>query len=146
MHSKCNRDRGGQVTGYPRFECNCHYQQIVGDDLWVYYRSEGGTVRRRALRGVVHNATLEEIEQWKREPPGASRLTVLPVRYSKNQQGYYRRRGGHVYAQIPSIFVPAFNSRELRRVGLLTGGATAADRWLDAFRAKSAESLEGNGA
>ena len=137
MHGKCNRDRGGQLTGYPRLTCKCHYLQIAGGDLWVHYRTVQSTIRRKALRGVVHEPTAEELERWTQKPPGASRFTVLPVRYSKSQSGYYRHRGGHVYLQIPKIYVNSFNYYELRRVGIRAGSATPVDGWLDAFRANT---------
>ena len=49
MHPECNRQRGGQIYGFPLFSCSCHWLQTErkakgNHVLTLHYRTESGEI------------------------------------------------------------------------------------------------------
>ena len=59
MHGECNRNRGGQLNGYPRFQCGCHFLHITKNDLYVC--AWEGASKSWHLHKIVDDITLEKV-------------------------------------------------------------------------------------
>ena len=53
MHVACNDAKASQLRGWPRFDCDCHYLQIGGRDLYVYTKGHVGEGMHLLLRDIV---------------------------------------------------------------------------------------------
>ena len=100
---------------WPRYECNCHYLQIEGDDLFVLTQGSIGSGKHLVYAGVVKDFGEEDrqdailvIGKW--TGPGHAPM-VGYNHIGKNERGFI----------LPSYSpkrVQGFNIMEARRVGL----------------------------
>ena len=134
MHADCNRKKADTMNGrelselettvtvgantpddWPRFECKCHYLQILDGDLYVCTRAPVGVGERKLYAGVVKDFGEENrqdailvIGRW----TGAGGVPQVGFdRTGKNLRGYL----------LPSFSprrVAGFNIFERSRVGL----------------------------
>ena len=111
MHKECNREKADRMNGrelgeletaatvgantpddWPRFQCKCHYLQILGNDLYVCTQTPAGTGKHKLYAGVVMdfgNQNRQDgilvAEQW--TGPGGAQVRGFN-RTGKNLRGY----------------------------------------------------------
>ena len=134
MHKECHRAKEGRFNGrklgeleaavtvgantpgdWPRFECQCHYLQIVGSDLFVFTRGPIDTGKHLLYPGAVRDFGNEDRQDGILVPgwwtgPGGTKVGGFSRR-CKNIRGFL----------LPSFSpkrVAGFNIFEARRVGL----------------------------
>ena len=117
MCRECNRDKKGQVNGWPLFQCSCHYLQLIEDgNMYICELTEGEPQLKRHLfrtgtisdgHGVEFTAN---VGKWK-DKNG--------VRWSGYADGSHPNftEIGHGMACIPRFSLLLFNWLELVRVG-----------------------------
>ena len=118
MHPECNKERGGQIYGFPLFTCSCHWLQVdrtvQGHVLTLHYRANARaftfTVCTEKHNFVFRNPSmgLGEVEIssiWTlgQLPPGEKGITG---------KGHL----GHALPRIAPEEVTLFNRLELRRI------------------------------
>ena len=134
MHKQCHKVKEDRLRGrrlgeletavtvgantpddWPRFECQCHYLQIVGNDLFVFTKGSIVAGRIMLYTGVVIDFGDQNRQDGILVPGGWTGPRGIPTRgYSnigKNVRGFI----------LPSFSlkrVPGFNIFEATRVGL----------------------------
>ena len=136
MHERCNRNKADTMNGrsledleiavtvgantpddWPRFQCKCHYLQILHEDLYVCTREPAGIGEHKLFPGVVKDFGEENrqdaivvIGRW----TGAGGIPQVGFdRTGKSQRGY-------VFPSLSPRRVPGFNIFERSHVGLPT--------------------------
>ena len=136
MHEHCNRNKADTMKGrsleeletavlvgantsndWPRFQCKCHYLQILGEDLFVCTKEPVGIGEHKLYAGVVKDFGGEDRQdgilvmgQW----TGAGGIRQVGYdRRGKNPRGY-------IFPSISPRRTTGFNIFERSRVGLPT--------------------------
>ena len=81
MHKACNEANGSAIHGWPRFDCDCHYLQIHGRDLYVHTTEPLGKGRHKLLENIVSEdgrARSLKLTQYQR-------VTALMFRRKRNR-------------------------------------------------------------
>ena len=136
MHGECNRTKANMIYGrelgefekvvatgantpddWPRFQCKCHYLQIVDGDMYVCTQGVVGKGRQKLYEGVVKDFGdtnrqdgILVIGEWRGDGRG--------------QQAGFKRSGkddrGYIFPSFSPKKVAGFNVSEASRVGLPT--------------------------
>ena len=117
MHVACNGNRGGEIHGLPCFQCPCHYYEVIGKDLYVYYGNDQTLGAHLLMKDFVVQSGAN---------PNGLRLRVEPI--SQNPKSW--PKGGtlkidpsntsiHYLTCITRAMVQEFNRREKHRIHLL---------------------------
>ena len=109
--------RTNTTNHWPRFQCKCHYLQILEGDLYVCTKGPIGTNQHKLYEGVVKDFGSENrqdaimvVSQW--TGPGGKQVVGFS-NMGKNQRGY-------VLPSFSPKAVPGFNIAERCRVDLPT--------------------------
>ena len=148
MHTECNSAKDSKLSGWPRFDCDCHYLQIHGNDLYVYTKDTVGEGRHKLLENVVSE----------RNNRVDAKLVIGSgkVRGGKTFYGYQKGKFGYILPGIAKSHVEVFNLTERGAVGLsvpeyirLDDQGRVVDRWGNAvsngLRSCSAETFYNRG-
>ena len=113
MHEDCNSSKSFQLDGWPRFGCECHYLQVVEDDLYVCTRGKIRLGSHKLLSSVVSDFP---------ESPDRVDARVIVGHHKDTQDqrfvGFRKDRYGYVLPGIHAHQVEMFNLHERARVGL----------------------------
>ena len=110
MHKECNEAKGSALDEWPRFDCDCHYLQIHGRDLYVHTKDPAGGGRHKLLENVVSD---EDARVDARLVAGEGAVKgVGPI------FGYWRGKAGYLFPGIARSRVQLFNLTERGTVGL----------------------------
>ena len=109
MHKACNEAKGSAIHGWPRFDCDCHYLQIHGRDLYVHTTEPLGKGRHKLLENIVS-------EDGDRVD---ARVVVGEggVKDVGQVFGYWRGKAGYLFPGIARSRVDMFNLTERAAVG-----------------------------
>ena len=136
MHEECNRDKADKMNGrelgefekivatgantpddWPRFQCKCHYLQIIDGDMYVCTQGIVGIGQHKLYAGVVKDFGdtnrqdgILVLGRW--TGPGGGQLRGF------NRMGKNHR--GSILPSFPPKRVDGFNISECSRVGLPT--------------------------
>ena len=147
-HVECNDAKASELRRWPRFNCDCHYLQIHGDDLYVHTKGLAGEGRHKLLENVVSERS-DKVD-----------ATVVigsgKVRGGKTFYGYREGKFGYLLLGIAKAHVEVFNLTERGAVGLsvpkyieLDDGGRVVGRWGSAVstrpRSRSAETFYNRG-
>ena len=126
MHKECNKNRGGQIYGFPLFICSCHWLQIDGTSqdhvLMLHYQVNGHqrafpvtTEKHRFVSGNLstgeHGALFG----------GSSEVEISSV-WSMGELGPGKKgvtgegQLGHALPRVGPEEVPLFNRLEKQRI------------------------------
>ena len=110
MHKACNEAKGSILAGWPRFDCDCHYLQIHGRDLYVHTKGPAGDGRHKILENVVSDKD-DRVDARVVVGEGGVK-GVGPV------FGYWQGQVGYLFPGIAASRVELFNLTERGAVGL----------------------------
>ena len=99
---------------WPRFECQCHYLQIVGTDLFVFTRNPIDTARHLLYPGVVRDFGNEDRQDGILVTGKWTGSGGIPTRGFSNIDNNVR---GFILPSFSPKRVPGFNILEAQRVG-----------------------------
>ena len=112
MHSACNKQRGGQIYGFPLFSCKCHLLKIAhmskGYILFLHYLPEE---IRYPVSSAKHMFVFPD-RSWGHISAVWSMGTVGPGKKGITGKGNL----GHALPRIPPDEVDEFNRLEIERV------------------------------
>ena len=110
MHKACNEAKGSALAGWPRFDCDCHYLQIHGRDLYVHTKGAAGKGRHKLLENVVSDED-DRVD---------ARVVVGEggVKGAGPVLGYWQGQVGYLFPGIAASRVELFNLTERGAVGL----------------------------
>ena len=115
MHEACNSSKSFQLDDWPRFNCQCHYLQVVEQDLYIFTKGKVGNGSHKLLADVVSDFP---------ESPDRvdARVVVGFHKNTKGQQlaGYAKDRFGYVLPGIHARQIEMFNLQEQARAELPT--------------------------
>ena len=134
MHKECHKAKEDRLRGrelgdleaavtvgantpedWPRFECQCHYLQIVGEDLLVFTKGPIDTESHLLFPRVVRDFGDEDRQDGILVPGQWTGLGGIPTRGYANTDNNVR---GFILPSFSPKRVPGFNILEARRVGL----------------------------
>lgn len=126
MHKECNSKRAGFIHGLPRFQCPCHYFQVVGSDLYVCVATSQPSTRYLMLKNFVVPTRTGD--------PKAVGIRVEPV--SSNPKAWPKgtlnidktNTSIHYLISINPSMVDSFNASEISRVKQLKRVGRRLDR------------------
>ena len=126
MHKVCNTKRAGFIHGLPRFQCPCHYFQVVGWDLYVHVAIGHPIGRYLMLKNFVMPTRSGN--------PNAVGIRVEPV--SDNPKTWPKgtlnidksNTSIHFLTSINPSMLESFNAQELARVSQLSELGRTANR------------------
>ena len=110
MHDTCNKTKSFQMTDWPEFDCQCHYLQVVGDDLYIFTKGSIGDGRHLLLSEVVshHRDRVDaRVVFGSGRGPGGRHFS-----------GYMDGRIGYLLPGIAASAVEMFNLSAQGRAGL----------------------------
>ena len=109
-HVGCNDAKASELTNWPRFNCDCHYLQIQGGDMYVYTRGLVGEGRHKLLENVVsERSDRVDAQIVMGSGKGGGGKTIF---------GYWQGRFGYHLPGIAKSNVEMFNLSERGAVGL----------------------------
>lgn len=148
MHVDCNNAKDSKLRSWPRFDCDCHYLQVHGNDLYVHTKDPVGEGRHKLIENVVSE----------RNDKVDAKLVIGSgkVRGGKTFNGYQEGKFGYLLPGIAKSHVEVFNLTERGAVGLsvpkyieLDDQGRVVDRWGNAVpigpRSRSAETFYNRG-
>ena len=100
---------------WPRFECQCHYLQIVGSDLFVFTKGRIGSGKHLLYAGVVKDFGEDDRQDGILVP---SRWTGPAGKPMVGYSNIHNNLRGFILPSFSPKRVPGFNIFEARRVGL----------------------------
>ena len=134
MHKECHQAKEDRLRGrqlgeleaavtvgantpddWPRFECQCHYLQVVESDLFVFTKGSIGTGGHLLYAGVVKDFGDEDRQDAVLVPGQWTGSGGRPTRGYSNIGNNVR---GFMLPSLSPRRVPGFNIFEARRVGL----------------------------
>ena len=126
MHRECNTKRGGQIYGFPVFNCVCHWLQIVrtseGHVLELHCRTDEGVstiqVCSEEHRFVFNNPSTGAFSEELGGNSEAVTSSTWSIPDLKPGKGGIVGRGqmGHAFPRISPGEVRLFNLLELQRI------------------------------
>ena len=134
MHKECHQAKEDRLRGrqlgkleaavtvgantpddWPRFECQCHYLQIIGNDLFVFTKGRVDVGSHLLYAGVVKDFGAEDRQDGILVPGRWTGPGGIPTVGFSNMGNSVR---GFILPTFSPKRVPGFNILEARRVGL----------------------------
>lgn len=115
MHEACNTAKSFQMDRWPRFDCRCHFLQVVEGDLYVCTVGKVARGSHKLLSNVVSD--------FPESPERVDARVVLGHHKDTQEQrfvGFRKDRYGYMLPGIHAREVDWFNLHEQARVGLPT--------------------------
>ena len=110
MHVECNSAKASQLRGWPRFDCDCHYLQINGRDLFVHTKGHVGEGRHLFLPSIVSDRS-DRVDA--RVVVGSGK-----GRGGRNIAGYREGQFGYLFPGMAPSHAEMYNLMERSAVGL----------------------------
>ena len=126
MHQQCNKNRGGQIHGFPLFTCSCHWLQIdrtpKAHVLTLHYRTNKGKVEF-AVTSEEHSFVFPNLSAGKYSTlfEGSSQVEIASVwsmgQLKPGKKGITGKgQLGHAFPRIAPEEVQVFNRLEIQRI------------------------------
>ena len=122
MHGKCNQKRGGQIIGYPRFNCGCHFLHITGGDLyiWVWEPSLAQWASHKIVREVAVDTSPIQRAAARRGHEFVIREHIVIAGNwrgpgGEREIGYGKGESGHIIPRLTLAEAKKLNFKELVR-------------------------------
>ena len=126
MHRDCNTKRGGQIYGFPLFNCSCHWLQIdrtsIGHVLTLHYRTNGNEFAFRVTTEkqsfVFGNLSTGKFSAEFGGSPEVEITSISSMGQLKPGKKGIAGPGhlGHAFPRIDPEEVHIFNRLELQRI------------------------------
>ncbi len=122
MHGKCNVGRGGQLVGYPRFQCGCHFLHITQGDLyiWAWDNDHGEWSSHMIVSEIaVETSPIQEAASRQGQRLVTREYIVIAAGWrgpgGMREMGFGKGESGHIIARMSPAEAKTFNTAELQR-------------------------------
>ena len=126
MHAKCNVGRGGQLVGYPRFKCGCHFLHITSGDLyvWAWDKARSDWSSHMIVSEVaVETSPIQEAAAKRGHRLVTREHIVIAGGWrgpgGRREIGFGKGESGHIIARMSAAEAKTFNTVELHRSFLM---------------------------
>ena len=140
MHAKCNVGRGGQLVGYPRFKCGCHFLHITQGDLyvWAWNHAQNEWSSHMVVREVaVETSPIQEAAARRGHRLVTREHIVIAGAWrgtgGKREIGFGKGESGHMITRMSLAEAKTFNTAELKRSFLTASSPEMAKMARDIF-------------